>query len=151
MNVTLRPWTLQDADFALQVRNNQDCMRYFRQSSFLTKEGQVEFMKADLGDYGTYNGRVIEADGVPVGLCGVKTTGEFTFAILPEYRHKGIGVKAMKILIAEHKDIWSEVFVGNPALEWFIAELGFRVTGVKERAYYKPELGLVDVVVISHE
>ncbi len=149
MKVTLRPWTVQDVDFSLSVRNDKECMRWFRQSSFLTKDGQVEFIKEDLGDYGTYNGHIIEADGEPVGLCGVKTTGEFTIALPPEHQGKDIATKAMQLLIDQHEAIWSEVFVGNPALEWFISKLGFRVVGVKERAYYKPELGLVDVVRIS--
>lgn len=150
MKVTLRPWTTHDLEVSLKVRNHKECMRWFRQSSYLTAEGQLEFIKADIGDYGTYNGHIIEADGVPAGLCGVKTTGEFTLAVLPEFQHQGVATKAMKQLIAREYNIWSEVFVGNPALEWFIAKLGFKVKGVKERAYYKPDLGLVDVVLIQH-
>lgn len=151
MNVKLRPWTLADVEFSLHVRNHPECMKYFRQNSFLTKEGQVEFIKADIGDYGTYNGQVIEADGVPAGLCGIKTTGEFTIALLPEFQHKGVATRTMQLLIEKDDEIWSEVFVGNPALEFFVSKLGFKIRGVKERAYYKPELGLIDVVMIRHE
>ena len=151
MKVNIRPWTLADVSFSLHVRNHPECMRYFRQNSYLTKEGQLEFIKADIGDYGIYNGNIIEADGAPAGLCGVKTTGEFTIAILPEFQHKGVATQAMQQLIKREHTIWSEVFVGNPALEWFIGKLGFKVCGVRERAYYKPELGLVDVVKIIHE
>lgn len=149
--VSIRPWSIADVDFSLQVRNHKELMKWFRQSSFLTKDNQVEFIKTDLGDYGTYNGNVIEVDGLSAGLCGVKTTGEFTIAVLPEYQHKGIAIEAMKLLLDKNIAIWSEVFVGNPALEWFISKLGFRITSVRERAYYKPELGLVDVVRIEHD
>jgi hypothetical protein len=47
--------------------------------------------------------------------------------------------------------VWSEVFIGNPALEFFITKCGFKIVGCKERAYYKQGIGLVDVVRIEHE
>ncbi len=125
-------------------------MKWFRQSALITRDNQIEFIKNDTSNQGVYNGNIVEVDGTPVGLCGVKNTGEFTLGILPEHQHKGVATEAMKILIEQNPGIWSEVFVGNPALEWFISKLGFKAIGVKERAYYKPEFGLVDVVRIKH-
>ena len=151
MKVTLRPWTLQDIDFTLRVRNNPDLMKWFRQNKPITYKEQKKFIEQDLSNWGAYNGEIIEADEVPVGMCGVKDTGEFTLAVLPEHQHKGIATQAMKLLISKSFVPWSEVFVGNPALEWFISVLGFKVMDVKERAYYKPEQGLVDIVRIKHD
>ena len=151
--VSLRPWTLEDIEFTLRVRNHPDLMKCFRQDKPLNYQQQYDFIKLDTGKFKSgYNGRVIQYQGQPVGLCGIKDTGEFTLGLLPEYQGKGIATEAMLQLINSYKGaekIWSEVFVGNPALEWFIAKLGFRVTGVKERAYYKASLGLVDVVRIE--
>jgi RimJ/RimL family protein N-acetyltransferase len=152
--VRLRPWTLEDAEFCIYVRNKPELMRYFRQDKPLYIEDQLEFIKEDTGPYGTYNGRIVEYRGKPVGLCGVKDTGEFTLGILPQYQHKGIATKVMQQMIQEHKGsggIWSEVFVGNPALEWFIGKLGFKVYGVEERAYFKKGIGLINIVRIKHE
>lgn len=149
--VHLRPWTLEDAEFCLQVRNHPNLMQYFRQDKPLTLQEQLTFISFDTAPQGSYNGRIIEYYGKPVGLCGIKNTSEFTLGILPEYQHKGIATKAMQEMIRGWAGIWSEVFVGNPALEWFIGKLGFKVWSVKEKAYFKQGVGLVDVVLIKHE
>jgi RimJ/RimL family protein N-acetyltransferase len=150
-NVIIRPWTIRDVDFSLTVRNNPELMKWFRQSKPIHYEDQTRFIAYDISDNGDYNGRIIESDGIPVGMCGVKDSGEFTIAVLPEFHHKGIARAAMLGMISQGR-IWSEVFVGNPALEWFIKNFDFKIVNVKERAYYKPELGLVDVVeILRHE
>lgn len=146
----LRPWTLNDVEFSLKVRNHPDLMTYFRQDEPIDIDDQREFIKQDISAYGSYNGMVVEADGEPVGLAGVKSTGEFTIGILPEHQGRGIAKWVMAQLINREYNIWSEVFVGNPALEFFIAKCGFKIVGVEERAYYKKGKGLVDVVVIRH-
>lgn len=149
--LTLRPWTLDDTLFSLRVRNCPQLMKYFRQDEPISLAVQQDFIRKDRSFSGEYNGMVIEADGEMVGLCGVKSTGEFTLGILPEHQHKGIATWAMQQLIKTHKNIWSEVFVGNPALEWFISVLGFKITGIKERAYYKQDVGMIDIVRIAIE
>lgn len=147
MKIHLRHWTLDDVQFSLRIRNDPSVMENFRQDKPLTKENQYNFIKKDLED-NSYNGYVIEANKKLIGLCGIKDSNEFTIALLPEYRGKGYAMQVMKELIKRNPDIWSEVFVGNPALEWFI-KLGFKVIGVHERQYYKKGKGLIDVVVIK--
>lgn len=151
--VFIRPWTTRSDDihFTLRVRNHPDLMKWFRQDKALTGSEQVNFMCRDIEENSGYNGRIIEVDGVPVGMCGVKDTGEFTIAILPEYQKKGISTKVMQLMVENNKNVWSEVFVGNPALEFFISKCGFKVVGVKEKAYRKKGVGPVDVVVIKYE
>jgi RimJ/RimL family protein N-acetyltransferase len=150
MRVSIRPWTIKDAAFCCYVRNHPDLMRWFRQNKKIELEEQKDFITKDLANR-EYNGNVILANNKPVGLCGVKTSQEFTIAVLPEWQKKGIATKAMQLLIKQHPQIWSEVFVGNPALEWYVAKLGFRITGVREREYYKSNIGLIDTVKIQHE
>lgn len=149
-DIVLRPWTLEDVMFSLRVRNHPLLMKYFRQDDPISVEEQKKFISEDLFKH-HYNGLIIEVKRQPVGLCSVKDTGEFTLGLLPEYQHKGIATEVMKMLIARECEIWSEVFVGNPALEWFISKLGFKVSGVRERAYFKQGIGLIDVVSIYHE
>lgn len=147
--ILVRPWIADKNDllFTLKVRNHPKLMRWFRQDRALVAFEQRAFIENDNG----YNGRIIEVNGVPVGMCGVKDTGEFTIALLPEYQKKGISTKVMQLMIKHNKNVWSEVFVGNPALEWFIGKLGFKVIGVKEKAYNKKGVGDIDVVKIKHE
>lgn len=154
--VTLRDWTLDDVEFSLRVRNHPELMKYFRQNKPLTLDEQSQFIRQDTGYHGTYNGKIVECDGQKVGLCSIKSTGEFTIALLPQYQKQGIAKETMRQLTSSWAHaidgpIWSEVFVGNPALEFFISKCGFKVYGVKERAYYKPEFGLVGVVKILHK
>ena len=134
--------------FTLRVRNHPHLMQYFRQDDPISIEAQRQFIQKDV-EHGGYNGRVICIDNEPVGLCGVKSTGEFTIGVLPEYQKQGISTWVMKELIRTHPGLWSDVFLGNPALEWFI-KLGFKVVGVRERAYYKQDLGLIDAITIKH-
>lgn len=149
--VTLRPWTTDDTRFACKVRNHPDIMCWFRQDEPLTEDAQWYFIENDVYKNSGYKGRIIEYKGKPVGLCGIKTSREFTIGLLPEYQGQGIAKKAMELLLKDKHGVWSEVFVGNPALEFFIAKCGFRITEVKERAYYKKGKGLVDVVTIRHD
>lgn len=149
--VSLRHWTEKDVMFSLSVRNHPLLMKWFRQDAPITVEEQTKFIKQDISAYGQYNGMIIEADGEPAGLCGVKNTGEFTIAILPEHQRRGISTWVMHQLVDRDYSIWSEVFVGNPALEFFITKCGFKITGVKERAYHKQGIGLIDIVRIQHE
>ena len=145
--ITLRPWVVKDAEFCLSVRNHPDLMKWFRQEVPLKLAEQRKFIETAHD----YNGRVIMNDTTPVGLCSVKKSGEFTIGVLPQYQGKGYSLKAMKLLLKGQTGVWSEVFVGNPALEFFVSKCGFRITGVKERAYYKQGKGLVDVVTIRHD
>lgn len=137
--------------FSLKVRNHPLLMKWFRQDEPISVEEQTDFIKQDVSAYGAYNGMVIEADGEPVGLCGVKNTGEFTIGVLPEHQHRGISSWVMAQLVNRESGIWSDVFVGNPALEFFIAKCGFKISNVLQRACYKQGIGLMDTVRIWHE
>lgn len=149
MNVSIRPWQVSDAPFVLSVRNHPDLMRWFRQDEPITLDNQIKFIENDL----TYNGQIIEADGIPVGVCNVKTSKEFGIAVLPQFQGLGYAKAAMKMLSDANPYTWSEVFVKNPALGFYLSKCGFKATSVKERAYYKKCDGLVDVVLIekSHD
>ena len=148
--VKLRRWNVADAEFCCVARNDPALMRWFRQKTPLVVEDQKKFIEADL-ETNAYGGYVIETEGIPVGLCAIKSTGEFSIGILPEYQHNGIATKAMKLLLKKCPHMWSEVFVGNPALEYYISVFGFKITGVKEKAYHKEGVGFVDVVEIKHD
>lgn len=143
-SLELRSWTVDDAEFCLTVRNHPELMRWFRQDEPLQLEQQKEFILNDKD----YNGLVIIGDGERLGLCGVKNSGEFTIGLLPEYQHRGIAKWVMSCLIRKRQGIWSEVFVGNPALEWFI-RLGFKIVDVAENKYLKNGKP-IDTVTIFH-
>jgi GNAT superfamily N-acetyltransferase len=125
-------------------------MRWFRQDDPLTLSEQKIFIFSDIENK-DYNGQIILSDKVPVGLCAVKSTKEFSIAVLPEFQNQGIATKAMQQLIQENKGLWSEVFVGNPALDWYTQKFSFKIVCVKQNAYYKKDIGYIDIVRIQHD
>jgi RimJ/RimL family protein N-acetyltransferase len=137
-----------------KVRNHPDLQRWFRQDEDLTFLQEQHFIR----DAKWYHGYIIEVSGQPVGVCGLvedregrEKALEFGIAVLPEFQQKGIATKAMQLLqqLAGKKCVYSEVFVDNPALSWYLHKLGFKAVSVRERAYYKKGVGLVDVVRIE--
>lgn len=147
VNVTLRPWKIEDAEFICSIRNNKELRKWFKQELDISIRQQTDFMLSKEGK--EYGGLIIEADKQPVGVCNVKVSKEFGIALLPEFQGKGIAVKAMELLKKKNASLWSDVFVSNPALSWYLWKLGFKAVGVRERSYHKQGLGLVDVVYID--
>jgi RimJ/RimL family protein N-acetyltransferase len=142
------------------VRNHKALQRWFRQDDDISQEKQEAFMRNCF----PYFGYIVEADEVKAGVVSLKfsldpidLTGdqaEFGIGILPWYQKQGIATQAMEqiVEIARRrgvKRIYSDVFVDNPALSWYLRKLQFKAYGVKERAYYKKDVGLVDVVLIE--
>jgi RimJ/RimL family protein N-acetyltransferase len=159
MNVTIRPWTLDDAEFIRSARNHPDLQKWFRQDLDLTSEEQIQFMTTamDPEHHNRYLGFVIEADGQPVGFCaltpGSDFGAEFSIGVLPDHQHKGISTQAMIQLAATalklgYRYLYSDVFVGNPALDWYTKKLGFTVGALHKDKYLKKG-ERVDAVYIS--
>lgn len=155
--ITIRPWNILDAEFMLKCRNNKALMRWYRQDKKLTLKWQREFIKTGsiLHQYNCY---IVEYGiGKPVGFVAyshiLNDTAEFSIGILPKYQGKGYAKAAMESLesLVRSKNLrglYSEVFVDNPALGFYL-KLGYKITNVKERAYYKRNVGMVDVVRIE--
>lgn len=139
-SVTLRPWTVEDAKFVSDLRNQKKLQRWFRQNESITLEAQEAFIR---NDGGRYNGQIIELDGVPIGVVAVKGSGELSL-VLPTNHYNLLG----KIL--PNTDMWGEVLIGNPLLKALIMN-DFEIIDVREEAYYKKGLGYQDIVKIERD
>lgn len=156
-NITLRSWQISDAEFVCQCRNNPNLQRWFRQDKDLTLDEQINFME-DKAPYLSYYGFIIEAFKNPVGFCALRLDGngeaEFSIGILPKFQGKGYAKQAMDKLCSlafnefRIKRIYSDVFVNNPALPFYLWKCGFKAYEVEEGAYVKKD-ALVDVVRIE--
>lgn len=162
--VNIRPWRTGDAEFVISVRNHPDLMKWFKQDEPLTLMQQEHFMRG-VAPEKNYLGYIIELSNcIPIGVCSlvldvnknyVAEAAEFGIALLPEYQGHGYAKEAMKLLCDlafmqyKVKTVYSDVFVTNTALPFYLFKCGFKATGVTERAYYKKELGWVDVVKIE--
>lgn len=137
-SVTLRPWTVEDAKFVSDLRNQKKLQRWFRQNEPITLEAQETFIR---NDRGRYNGQIIILNGTPVGVLAVKGSGELAL-VLPTTYHNILG----KILPGI--EMWGEVLIGNPLLKALIMN-DFEIIGVREAAYYKKGLGYQDIVKVE--
>lgn len=121
-------------------------MKWFKQDVTLTLHAQLKFMESEDGL--NYGGMIIYYKNKPVGICNVKQPSkEFGIAILPKYQGKGIGTYAIKYLQNKYPYMWSNVFVKNPALKFYLNN-GFKAYKVAEREYYKKGAGFIDTVYI---
>jgi hypothetical protein len=145
LKLALKSWTLDDAEFVCEVRNRPELRRWFRQEENL----HVEAQKAFILHQRFYMGKIVYSGRKRVGVAALRFIGperELCIAAPLEY-HKAI----VKLLLKDTKfKVVGEVFVGNPALKTYL-DLGFEIVGVKERAYYKRDFGLQDVVLIERD
>lgn len=144
-NISIKHWKLTDAEFISKVRNIPELMKWFKQDQPVSLEQQKDFMLSPEGT--KYGGMVIRYKRKPVGVCNIKKSSEFGIALLPEYQGKGIGTFVVNHMKATNSNIWSNVFVMNPALKFYLNN-GFKAFKVREREYYKKHYGWVDTVYI---
>ena len=133
--ISTRPWKQSDAAFVCYLRNDPKLNRWYRQTKPLELERQKDFIVLHP------EAEIIERFDEPIGVLWVKPTGEVSlvlherdYEVIPKlFKNKPTGY------------YWGEVFVGNPIL-LYLLQAGFNIVSVKERAYYKPDVGLIDVI-----
>lgn len=139
MRLKLRLWKESDAAFVCYMRNTPSLMRWYRQEEPISLEKQKDFIKKDTH----YNGRIIELKGKPIGVFAAQNHGEISIVLEEKYFKYIPQLFNNKVTGC----YWGEVFVGNPILKYLL-EAGFKTHCVKERAYYKKEYGLIDIICI---
>lgn len=140
-SVSLRPWSIKDAEFVVQLRNKPELMRWFRQDRALTVAEQIHFMKTRPH----YEAYIVEYEGKPIGVIAQEY---YELSIVAPFEYH---VDAIRLLEQVNKPrmLYGEVFVQNPMLGTYLTDCGFKAVHVKERRYYKRECGAQDVVFIE--
>lgn len=138
------------ADIPYQARdwrNDREVNRWCRQDSVISLPAHTRWLsKIETDPTIRMFGVCSEAN--PIGVCGFTSinqhnrTAEFSLYIAPAYQRKGYGAKALELLLYHgfqdlgFNRIWGEVFIGNPAMQMFMA-LGFEVEGCLRETYFK--------------
>jgi RimJ/RimL family protein N-acetyltransferase len=98
-------------------------------------------------------------EGQLIGVCGltsidwINRRAEFSLYIGPEHQKRGLGQKALQVLVGHGFNvlnlncIWGEAFDGNPAIEMF-SRVGFKEEG-RRRAFYFREGRYLDAMLFS--
>lgn len=144
MNVTLRPWRIEDASFVARTRNRPELRQWFRQEHDINAQEQRNYMLLNP----QYHGHIILNRNEPVGVCGVHfhgKLGELCIAAPIEYHEQAIPLLEQN---EGYPPLEQDVFAKNPTLGLYIHKLGFKVQGVKEKQYYKQGIGFIDTVQI---
>lgn len=144
MSVTLRPWRIEDAPFIARTRNRPELRQYFRQNHDITAKEQREYMVS----HPAYHGYIILDRNEPVGVCGIHyhgKIGELCIAAPLQYHESAIPLMEQN---EGYPPLEQDVFAKNPTLGLYIHKLGFKVKSVRERQYYKKDMGFIDTVQI---
>jgi len=145
----------KDLEWVARERNDPECRKWFRQSELLSiKQQLLWFSTTDMRSY-----VAVDDDGHNVGVLSLSHIDpiarkcEFSIMILPEYRDKGYGHKALWELLLHAFDdlnmhqVYSDVFANNPALDMYL-RWGFKEYGKLPEWYYKGGQ-YIDSVIIS--
>lgn len=84
-NMVIRPASLEDSDFVFLLRTRTEDAKYYFTGSKIQKDTHEWFWLKNLKSY-----YIIEVDGLRVGFFGI-VNSDFRFAVMPEYRGKGLG------------------------------------------------------------
>jgi RimJ/RimL family protein N-acetyltransferase len=144
-----------DLKWVAEERNDPEVRKWFRQSELLSIEQQsLWFNTTDMRSY-----VAVDDDGHNIGVLSLSYIDpiarkcEFSIMIIPEYRGKGYGKKALwELLLHAFYDlnmeqVYSDVFATNPALDKYI-KWGFKEYGKLPNWYYKNGQ-YIDSVIIS--
>ena len=132
-------------------RNDYAIWQYTRQNDFISDVNQEAWFKRQASDPSIRMYSIRLSDGEKatiVGVCGLigidylNARAEFSIYIAPGYQKRGLGRKAMMILMSHGFEnhgfnlIYGETFDGNPAAKMFEG-LGFKWEGTRRDFYFK--------------
>jgi ribosomal protein S18 acetylase RimI-like enzyme len=150
--ISVKPWSIGHAPEVVRLRNLPELKRWFRQEEDLTVEEQVSFMKTR----SDYHGYLVWFEDKVVGFVAWiqdhnPNFAEFSVGIDPAYQQRGIATEAMTQLEAQAKAsgikfLYSDVFLDNPALSFYLHKCGFKAVKAKEDYCYKQGVGVVDAI-----
>jgi len=109
-DVKLREITLNDTDFVVRLRNTPEILKWFTSQSKVSKEGHEKFMQRYFKSDNTDEIYIIEYQNIPVGMISLYDIahGQAEWgrvAVDPVYQKKGIGKKALKLIIERAKTL----------------------------------------------
>ena len=107
-------------EFIRLLRNDPRVQSGFIQSSNITTEQQIEYMKK----YGEYY-IIALLDGEPVGYAG-SIDRDIRVCVKPEAQGKGIAVHLITALMARFPDSYAKIKIDNEASKQMFTKCGFK-------------------------
>lgn len=116
----LRPATIDDADFLLELKNDP-VMRKFAVVTHnkIKKADHIKWLSKNLHTF-----QIVEVDKKPAGMLRVTDDMEVSINLHPDFRGQGLGTKVMKKC---PRKVWAKIVDGNtPSMKLF-TNSGFRI------------------------
>lgn len=132
-------------------RNDYAIWRWTRQCDFISDVAQEAWFERQAKDPSVKMYIIktnFEGETKPVGVCGLTSIdqlnrrAEFSLYIAPAFQKRGLGERALRILIQHAftnlnlRQVWGETFDGNPAAKMF-ERIGFKKDGTRRKFYFK--------------
>ncbi len=149
--ISLAPLDSTDAALCRQWRNDWEVWRWSSQTDMISDLEQGRWFQAQSADPSVAMYKVVgntDKAAAPIGVCGLKSirpvhrTAEFLLYIAPAAHRRGIGSKALELLLMHAFSnlglnlVYGESIAGNPGLPLF-DRFGFRQDGTRRQAYWK--------------
>lgn len=159
--LTLRRFTVDDAQFVLKLLNEPSFVRYIGDKSVRDLEGASAYLLsgpiASYERYGFGLGLVsLKETGVPMGMCGLLKREELPdpdigFAFLPEFWNKGFAYEAASAVMQDARErlkltrILAITSLDNDASIKLLQRLGFEFDRVTQLAPDREQLRLFKI------
>lgn len=141
----IRHYNLDDANFIIQLLNEEAFIRYIGDRQIRTIEAAQSYLSRILASYQTYGfglNMVTLKDGTPIGMCGILKREELEnpdlgYALLSSYWGHGYAEEAGSAVLAngstEHNlsTILAVTLPDNQNSNQLLIKLGFELTGTQ--------------------
>lgn len=141
-SIALREFQLEDSEFIIQLLNDPDWKRFIGDFEVTTKDAAVDYLNSRIipsyRNYGYGLFALVEREqNRLVGMCGLVNRPQLThpdlgFAVLPEFRNKGLVSSASRLVMQLAASRWAINTLdaitnpANTASIRLLTSLGFR-------------------------
>jgi len=130
LHITFRDITIEDCDFILDIRNNEETRKYLHNNIVLSKADFLKWFTETNPKW-----KIIYLDSMPIGYVrtsdiAVNSSIKIGMDIDLKYRNKGYAQEAYKLLFSDllmqgFKKVWLEVLPTNIRAKHIYEKLGF--------------------------
>lgn len=129
MRVSIRPATMEDADFLLVLKNDP-VMRQFAvvTPEEIKMEDHLKWLQDHVNEM-----FIVELNGLRAGMFRVSQDREVSINLHPDFHGKGLGQEVVSQFCP--KGVWAKIVNGNvPSMKLFLAN-GFKIMSYENNYY----------------
>lgn len=126
----VRSATMSDADFLLDLRNDELTRAMFKTHEPVAREAHIDWLTARLAREAP-NLYIAEVNGAPVGTIRVDADQSLSYATAPAYRGKGYAIEMLRWARDKFGALTAEIYADNIPSIRAATKAGHRVVTMK--------------------